>query len=186
MSQTNLTNQFLIAMPSLKDPNFEKTVTYICAHNEEGAMGIVINKPLGIELGEIFSQMDIKCDTSKAREKVVFQGGPVQIDRGFILHHSDCNWDSSITVSNNICVTTSKDILESIANGEGPDEAIIALGYAGWASGQLEQELMDNAWLNAPADVEILFNTPYEKCWHAAAEHMGVDIEKLSSDIGHA
>ncbi len=186
MSQTNLTNQFLIAMPSLKDPNFEKTVTYICAHNDEGAMGIVINKPLGIELGEIFSQMEIKCDISKAREKIVFQGGPVQIDRGFILHYSDSDWDSSIIVSDNIRVTTSKDILESIANGEGPDEAIIALGYAGWASGQLEQELMDNAWLNAPADIDILFNTPYKQCWHAAAEHMGVDIEKLSSDIGHA
>ena len=186
MSQTNLTNQFLIAMPSLKDPNFEKTVTYICAHNEEGAMGIVINKPLGIELGEIFSQMDIKCDLSRAKEKTVFQGGPVQIDRGFILHHSGCKWDSSISVSNSICVTTSKDILESIASGEGPDESLIALGYAGWGSGQLEQELMNNAWLNGPADIDIIFNTPHEQCWYAAAEHMGVDIERLSSDIGHA
>lgn len=186
MSHTNLTNQFLIAMPSLKDPNFEKTVTYICAHNEDGAMGIVINKPLGIDLDEIFKQMDIRSDINAAKKKTVFHGGPVHVDRGFILHHSGSEWDSSIIVSNDICVTTSKDILEAIAVGNGPDEALIALGYAGWASGQLEDELMNNAWLNGPASADIIFNTPHEECWHSAASRMGVDIERLSSDIGHA
>ncbi len=186
MQQTNLTNQFLIAMPSLKDPNFEKSVTYICAHNEEGAMGILINKPLGIDLGEIFEQMDIPVSNSEAHNKMIFHGGPVHTNRGFILHHASKEWDSSIIVSDEICVTTSKDILEAIATGNGPDEALIALGYAGWADGQLEQEMMDNAWLNGPANLEIIFNTPFEQCWQSAADHMGVDIEKISSDIGHA
>lgn len=186
MQQTYLTNQFLIAMPSLKDPNFEKTVTYICAHDEEGAMGIVINKPLDIDLAEIFEQMDIHADNPDANNKRVFQGGPVHTNRGFILHHASKEWDSSIVVSDEICVTTSKDILEAIATGNGPDESLIALGYAGWAGGQLEQEMMDNTWLSGPSDLEVIFNTPFEQCWQSAADHMGVDIEKLSSDIGHA
>lgn len=186
MEQTNLTNQFLIAMPNLKDPNFEKTVTYICAHNEDGAMGIVINKPLEIELGEILEQMEIPANNSDASNRKIFHGGPVHTDRGFILHHATKEWDSSIIVSKEICVTTSKDILEAIAVGDGPDESLIALGYAGWGSGQLEQELMDNAWLNGPADRDIIFNTPFEKCWQSAADKMGVDVDRLSSDIGHA
>ncbi len=186
MKNTNFTNQFLIAMPSLKDPNFEKTVTYICAHNEDGAMGIVINKPLDIELGDIFEQMDIESSNAIAKQKTVFQGGPVHIDRGFILHKNDSNWDSSIIVSDNISVTTSKDILEAIASGEGPEETLIALGYAGWGSGQLEDEMLHNAWLNGPADLEIIFNTPHEDCWQVAADHLGVDLDKLSTDIGHA
>ena len=186
MEQTNLTNQFLISMPSLKDPNFEKTVTYICAHNEDGAMGIVINKPLEIGLGEIFAQMDITIDNTSANNRPVFQGGPVQMDHGFILHQSSQEWDSSIVVSPDLTVTTSKDILEAMAGGEGPEESLVALGYAGWSAGQLEDELMANAWLTGPADSDIIFNTSSEQCWEAAAQHIGVDIEKLSSDIGHA
>lgn len=186
MKQTNLTNQFLISMPSLKDPNFEKTVTYICAHNEDGAMGIVINKPLEIGLGEIFAQMDIPIDNADANNKTVYQGGPVQIDHGFILHQSSHEWDSSIIVSPDLTVTTSKDILEAMAEGDGPDESLVALGYAGWSAGQLEDELMANAWLTGPADSDIIFNTSSEKCWEAAAQHIGIDLEKLSSDIGHA
>jgi putative transcriptional regulator len=186
MQQTDLTNQFLISMPSLKDPNFEKTVTYICVHNEEGAMGIVINKPLEIGLGEIFVQMDIPVHNSEANNKKIYQGGPVHIDHGFILHQTDKKWDSSIIVSSELCVTTSKDILEAIAEGEGPDESLIALGYAGWSAGQLEQELMDNAWLTGPVDTDIIFNTSSDECWQSAANHIGVDMDKLSSDIGHA
>ncbi len=186
MENTNLTDQFLIAMPSLKDPNFEKTVTYICAHNEEGAMGIVINKPLDIELGEIFEQMEINTSNAIAKQKPVYQGGPVHIDRGFILHKSATSWDSSIIVSDKISVTTSKDILEAMAQGEGPEDALIALGYAGWDSGQLEEEILHNAWLNGPADQDIIFHTPYQDCWHVAVKHLGVDLEKLSSDVGHA
>jgi putative transcriptional regulator len=186
MQQTNLTNQFLISMPSLKDPNFEKTVAYICAHNEEGAMGIVINKPLDIGLVEIFEQMEIPLTNPDANNKKIYQGGPVHTDRGFILHQTNKEWDSSIIVSDELCVTTSKDILEAIADGDGPDESLIALGYAGWSAGQLERELMDNAWLNGPADLEIIFNTLSEQCWQSAANHIGVDIDKLSPDIGHA
>lgn len=149
-------------------------------------MGIVINKPLEIELTEIFEQMDISANNPETNNKLIFHGGPVYTNRGFILHHAGKQWDSSIVVSDDICVTTSKDILEAIAKGEGPDESLIALGYAGWAGGQLEQELMDNSWLNGPSDLEILFSTPFELCWQTAADHMGVDIDRLSSDIGHA
>ena len=186
MQQTNLTNQFLIAMPSLRDPNFERTVTYICAHNEEGAMGIVINKPLDIELSEIFEQMKLPLDNPEACSKKIFQGGPVHTNHGFILHDTSHQWESSITVSEDICVTTSRDILEAMAKGSGPKKSLVALGYAGWAGGQLEQEILDNAWLSGPADRDIIFNTPSEQCWLLAADHMGVDIDKLSSDIGHA
>ena len=186
MQQTDLTNHFLIAMPSLRDPNFEKTVTYICAHNEEGAMGIVINKPLDIELGEIFQQMDISANNATVNNKMIFLGGPVHTDRGFILHQTNTEWESSIIVSDEMCVTTSKDILEAIAVGDGPSKSHIVLGYAGWAEGQLEQEIMDNAWLSGPADLDIIFNTPYDKCWNLAANNMGIDISKLSLDIGHA
>ncbi len=186
MQHTNLTNQFLISMPNLKDPNFEKTVTYICVHNEEGAMGIIINKPLDIGLSEIFEQMDIVVNNPEANNKKIYQGGPVHTDRGFILHQTSKDWDSSIIVSSDICVTTSKDILEAIAEGDGPNESLIALGYAGWSAGQLEQELMANTWLNGPANLEIIFNTSSDRCWQSAASNMGVDIEKLSSDIGHA
>lgn len=186
MQQTNLTNQFLISMPSLKDPNFEKTVTYICAHNEDGAMGIIINKPSEIGLDEIFQQMEIPFDNALTSNKLVYQGGPVHIDHGFILHETTKEWDSSIIVSSDLCVTTSKDILEAIAGGEGPDQTLIALGYAGWSAGQLEQEIMDNAWLSGPANLDIIFNTESDQCWQSAANYMGVDLDKLSSDIGHA
>lgn len=186
MQQTNLTDHFLIAMPSLKDPNFEKTVTYICAHNEDGAMGIVINRPLDIELGEIFDQMEITTSNISAKSKTIFHGGPVHTDRGFILHQANSEWESSIIVSDRICVTTSKDILEAIATGDGPADSHIALGYAGWGEGQLEREIMENAWLSGPADLDIIFKTPFSECWNQAAENMGVDISRLSSDIGHA
>lgn len=186
MQQTYLTNQFLISMPSLKDPNFEKTVTYICVHNAEGAMGIIINKPLDFGLGEIFKQMDISVKNPDINKQKIYHGGPVHTDQGFILHQTNKEWDSSIVVSSELCVTTSKDILEAIAEDNGPDESLVALGYAGWSGGQLEQELMDNTWLNGPADLEIIFNTSSEQCWQSAASHMGVDIDRLSSDIGHA
>ena len=186
MQHTDLTNQFLIAMPGLKDPNFEKSVTYICAHNPDGAMGIVINKPLDIELGQVFKQMQIKSDNRAACRKVICHGGPVHTDRGFILHHASRQWDSSFIVSEDICVTTSKDILEAMASGDGPEEALIALGYAGWTSGQLERELLANTWLSGPVDCNIMFNTPFEECWQSAAGRLGVDLDRLSPDIGHA
>jgi putative transcriptional regulator len=183
---TNLTNQFLIAMPGLMDPNFYQTVTYVCAHNEDGAMGIVINRPLDLALGDVLSQMNLKAVNSEVNSMPVYQGGPVQTDRGFVLHHPDSEWQSSINVSDEIGVTTSRDILQAIAEGRGPRYSLIALGYAGWAAGQLEQEIKENAWLSGPADTSIIFRTPSERRWESAARMLGVDLSKLSTDIGHA
>lgn len=186
MRSTNLTNQFLIAMPSLADPNFSQTVTYICAHNEDGAMGIVINRQLDIPLGEVFKQLDLEAENEDIESLPVYLGGPVQADRGFVLHNSDTEWQSSAHISNDIGIATSRDILEAIAHGKGPRESLIALGYAGWGAGQLEEEIKSNAWLSGPADIEIIFRTPCEERWNAAAKLLGVDIDTLSSDIGHA
>ena len=186
MQNTSLTNHFLIAMPGLADPNFYHTVTYICAHNEDGAMGIVINRPLGLSLGEVLEQMQIASGTTGIGDIPIYQGGPVQADRGFVLHQPLKTWDSCIEITGDMGMATSRDILNAIANGKGPEEVFIALGYAGWAPGQLEREIMENAWLNAPADTSIIFKTPVEQRWRTAASLMGVDLEKLSIDVGHA
>ena len=186
MRSSNLTNQFLIAMPSLADPNFSHTVTYVCAHNEDGAMGIVINRPLDMALGEVLRQMELESESDKVESMPVYHGGPVQTDRGFILHHSDTDWQSSIRISDSIGIATSRDILQSIAAGKGPSESLVALGYAGWGAGQLEEEIKENAWLSGPADLNVIFNTPSEKRWSAAAALLGVELDKLSHHIGHA
>lgn len=188
MLQTNLTNQFLIAMPSFKDKDFEKTVIYICSHEyEEGAMGIMINKPSPIKLDEVFKQLGIKHELKNPGEKAVFQGGPIQTERGFILYNSSLDKNAASTnIADDIYVSTSKEILSSIAKGDGPNDYLIALGYAGWAKGQLEKELMSNVWLNGSASLDVIFNTSHEKCWHEAAKHIGVSLDKLSYNIGHA
>jgi len=187
MQSTNLTNQFLIAMPGLTDPNFYQTVTYIFAHNDhDGAMGIVINRPLTIDLGELLTQIEMEPCNDLIEKTTVYQGGPVQIDRGFVLHRPDAEWDSSINISDSIGVTTSRDILQSIAKGKGPSNSLIALGYAGWAAGQLENEIMENIWLNGPADSDIIFKTPCADRWESSAAILGIDIEIMSSDVGHA
>ncbi len=186
MQSTNLTNQFLIAMPGLSDPNFHHTVTYICAHNEDGAMGIIINRPLDLMLAEVLDQMDITPSTDMVTHIPIYQGGPVQADRGFVLHQPIRKWEYSIEICGAIGIATSRDILRAIATGAGPEHSLIALGYAGWGAGQLEQEIKDNAWLNAPADASIIFNTPAELRWGAAAALAGVDLDKLSTDVGHA
>jgi putative transcriptional regulator len=186
MDNFDLTNQFLIAMPTMADPNFSKTVTYICLHNEDGALGIVINKPMTVELSEVFSQMEIACELSDASTQKIFDGGPVHQDRGFILHQPAMDWDSTIRVTPNIAVSTSRDVLEAIAAGRGPQECLVALGYAGWGAGQLEYEMGENAWLSGPANSDIIFTLPAKDRWHAAAMAMGVDIDALSGDIGHA
>jgi len=187
MRSTNLTNHFLIAMPGLQDPNFSRTVTYIFAHSdEEGAMGIVINRSLNIPLGEILAQMEIEPGSAAIENTLIYQGGPVQVDRGFVLHQSDRVWDSSLVITDQISVTTSRDILQSIAAGKGPVKALIALGYAGWGAGQLEQEILENAWLNVPADQDIIFDTPIEARWEMSAARLGIEFEKLSTHVGHA
>ncbi len=186
MRSSNLTNQFLIAMPGLMDPNFYQTVTYICAHNEGGAMGIVINRPLDMALGEVLVQMDMELTDQRVNEQPVYHGGPVHTDRGFVLHEPLSSWESSINVNDAVGVTTSRDILQAIARGGGPKESLVALGYAGWSAGQLEQEIMDNAWLSGPADADVIFKTPCEQRWQTAAALLGVDLNLISSDIGHA
>jgi putative transcriptional regulator len=186
MPAFDLTNQFLIAMPTLADPNFVRTVTYICAHNEEGAMGIVINRPLALELGEVLSQMDLKSDDPSISARPVFHGGPVHTDRGFVIHRPAREWNSTITVSPEVAVSTSRDILEAISQGAGPADSLVALGYAGWGAGQLEQEMAHNAWLSGPASLDILFTIPAEQRWTRAATLLGIDIGAISNDVGHA
>ena len=182
-----LVNHFLIAMPSLEDENFSQSVTYICEHNTEGAMGVTINRPSDILLQDILEQINIVAVTPEISHQTIFHGGPVQTDRGFILHNkTDKEWDSSLDITSNIQLTSSKDILKAIANNQGPEDALITLGYAGWGSGQLEQEIANNVWLSCPADSEIIFNTPIEKRWDSAASLLGIDLQLLSNDAGHA
>lgn len=182
----SLTNQFLIAMPSLDDPNFHGTVTLICDHGGHGAMGLIINRPLDINLGEVLGHMHLSTKADDVAQRPVFMGGPVQNDRGFVLHTAGGEWDSTLRIGDTLQVTTSKDILADLAKGEGPQQTFIALGYAGWGAGQLEQELADNAWLCGPADLHIIFDTPWQHRWKAAAALMGVDLSQLSDQVGHA
>ncbi len=183
---TNLTNQFLIAMPTLEDSNFEHAVTYICEHNENGAMGIVINRPAEIPLGEIFSQLEIPEPSYAAAHSPVYLGGPVQQERGFVLHNPMGIWESSFTVSDEVAITTSRDILAALAEERGPSHTLVALGYAGWGAGQLEREIAENAWMSAPASSQIIFHLPVDQRWKAAAAAAGIDISRISSDFGHA
>jgi putative transcriptional regulator len=182
----SLTNHFLIAMPQLQDPNFSRTVTYVCEHSEQGAMGIVVNRPMQLQLGEMLEQLDIHTTRRDALEMPVYLGGPVQTDRGFVLHSGDARWDSTLTIAPDVSVTTSKDILEAIADGQGPEHTLVALGYAGWAGGQLEDEISANAWLSGPATAEILFNRAPDERWQAAARLLGIDLNLLSAEAGHA
>jgi len=183
---TYLNNQFLIAMPSLFDPHFFHTVTYLCQHNQEGALGIVINRPTGMKLKDIFEQMKIECEFEPINATPIFAGGPVQQERGFVIH-SPCeqHWDSTIATAENINLTSSRDILEAIAKGQGPAQYLIALGYAGWSSGQLEKEIIENAWLNTPCGEAILYETPVNQRWNAAASQLGIDINRLTAPAGH-
>lgn len=181
-----LNNQFLIAMPAMDDPNFAQTVTLICEHSDRGALGIVINRPLPMTLGDVFEQLGLDATRSRVAGQPVLQGGPVQTERGFVLHAPTGKWESSLPFSERMHLTTSRDILDALAAGTGPDSAIIALGYAGWEAGQLEEEMARNAWLTVPADERLVFATPVEQRWHAAARLLGVDLLTLSSDAGHA
>ncbi len=187
MQETNnfLTEQCLIAMPALEDPNFSQTVTYLCQHSAEGALGIVVNRPLNMPLKEILDSMEITIEDQSVAEIPVFLGGPVQPERGFILHSPIGAWEGTLTVGHDIGLTASRDILTAIANGTGPEKILVALGYAGWGAGQLEQEIMENAWLTVPADSEILFDLPPAERWKAAAARIGINLDLLSSQAGH-
>lgn len=185
---TSLQDHFLIAMPSMMDPNFVKSVVYICEHTPDGAMGIVINLRLNIELGDVLENMNIQTQDRKLMHAPVLAGGPIQQERGFVIHRLNLkeHWESSLALNQKIGITTSKDILEAIADHHGPQDAIIALGYAAWESGQLEKEIAQNSWLCGPADPQILFDIPIEHRWRAAGALLGVDMDCLSLEIGHA
>ncbi len=182
----NLTHHFLIAMPAMADPNFANTLTYVCEHNPEGALGIVVNRRTDMTLSALFEQIQIPLDDSVLRERPVLFGGPVQIDRGFVLHRPIGNWQSTLAVTDDIGLTTSKDVLEAVGRGEGPTDMLVSLGYAGWSAGQLEQELAHNAWLTVEADPGVVFELAVEDRLPAAVRLLGIDISRLSDDVGHA
>ena len=181
-----LTNQLLIVMPAMGDPNFSQTVSLICNHSESGALGLILNKPLPMRMGEIFEQLEIELEPGPLSRRQVLRGGPLQTDRGFVVHRAGGEWDSTLKVSDKIHVTTSRDILAAMARGDGPLEAIVALGYAGWDGGQLEDEIKANAWLSAPADCGLIFDLPFEARWLAAGRLLGVELSRISSISGNA
>ncbi|MDX1500151.1 MAG: YqgE/AlgH family protein [Woeseiaceae bacterium] len=183
---TSLINQLLIAMPGMPDPNFSTTVTLICEHNDEGALGIVINRPLTLRLDGLFEQLDLKSQDPKTAETPVLLGGPVGPERGFVLHGNDATYENSIAVSSEINLTLSRDVLDAMAAGRGPKKTLVALGYAGWEAGQLENEMLANSWLSVPATTDIVFDTPFAERWTQAAQTLGVDMTKISPDAGHA
>ncbi|MFQ6004368.1 MAG: YqgE/AlgH family protein [Woeseia sp.] len=181
-----LNNQLLIAMPGMPDPNFNSTVTLICEHNDEGALGIIINRPLNLNLGGLFEQLSLEEADAAAAGRPVLNGGPVARERGFVLHNPGAEFESSMSVSADIQLTLSRDVLDSLAAGTGPDKTLVALGYAGWEPGQLEAEMLANTWLNVPASPEIVFDIPFADRWTHAAESLGIDISRMSPDAGHA
>lgn len=183
-----LENQFLIAMPQMLDSYFANTVTYLWKHNEQGALGIVINKPLQACISDIFDELDIECAVAEGpfRERHVLAGGPVERDKGFIIHDAGGNWESSVSVTPEISVCTSKTILQDIAKGDGPDNYVVALGCAGWEAGQLEREISENAWLTAPASSELIFSDDYAGKAHEAAAALGIDLQQISPEAGHS
>ena len=185
-SRVNLTHHFLIAMPSMADPHFAHTLIYVCEHNAKGALGIVVNKPIDMTLSSLFEQINVPLGDSELREARVHYGGPVQIDRGFVLHRPLGSWQSTLAISDDLGLTTSKDILEAVGHGEGPENVLISLGYAGWSADQLEQEIGQNAWLTVAADSDVLFAEPAETRLPAAMKLLGIDFSRLSDAVGHA
>jgi len=191
LENVNLTGQFLIAMPSMTDPYFSKTLTYICTHNSDGAMGVVINRPIELNVASLFKQMKLEIEFSTFLEKPLHFGGPVQQERGFILHTPHAEYNSTLLVNNSIALTTSKDILEAAANHDAPEKMLIALGYAGWTAGQLEDEISKNAWLNMETQQlnelhALIFDAPNDDKFDLAMRMMGLNLANLSDIAGHA
>lgn len=186
--QNSLENHFLIAMPQLQDAYFANSVTYLWRHNQDGALGIVINKPTGASMADIFNELDIACpiDATEFKNRPVLAGGPVERDKGFIIHDSRFSWESSISVSSTLSICTSREILQDIAIGKGPEHFLLALGCAGWDAGQLEQEIVDNAWLTVPANDELIFSQDYKNKRSSAAALLGIDLNQLSPEAGHS
>ncbi|CZF78828.1 hypothetical protein GMA8713_00731 [Grimontia marina] len=186
----NLKNHFLVAMPSMADERFQQSVVYMCEHNEDGAMGLVINQPINISIANMLDQIEVEREQDVTHpvslDQPVLFGGPVSEDRGFVLHKNPKLFGSSVQLSDELTVTTSKDILSILGTTEEPEQFIVALGYAGWDAGQLEQELAENSWLTIEADPKVIFETPINERWEKALKQMGIDALNLSTDIGHA
>ncbi len=173
-------------MPAMVDPNFAKTLTFICEHNEHGALGVVVNRPTDMHLHALLEQIEINPLADACEAGIVYYGGPVQMDRGFVLHAPLGAWQSTLAVDQEIGLPTSKDILQAVARGSGPRQMLVTLGYAGWAPGQLEHEIAQNAWLTVRADAKVMFDLPPEQRLHAAMNLLGIDYAMLSDDAGHA
>ena len=182
----NFGNHLLIALPALRDSQFERSVTLICQHDADGAMGVIVNRPSDYTVGEVLQQMGVASDNDALKAQVVLAGGPVHPERGCVLHEGDRTWDSSLEVGNGLYLTTSRDVLEAMARGEGPAQALVALGCAGWGAGQLEQELVDDSWLLVPNRRDVLFQLPMALRWQSAAGSIGVDLLNHASHSGHA
>lgn len=182
----SLRNHFLIAMPGLRESPFANSVTYICDHDSGGAMGLVINRTMEISLSEVFDQMELEYNHEEVGRIPILAGGPVSTQRGFVLHPTGGHWQSSMQIAPEISLTASRDIITALASGEGPQSPLFVLGYAGWDNDQLEQEIRENSWLTVPADFDILFNTPIEQRWVAAARSLGVDMNLMPTTAGHA
>jgi putative transcriptional regulator len=182
----SLQDHFLIAMPAMEDPNFNTTVTYLCKHDAEGALGVIINRPSDTTLGEVLAQFSLTAREGAHALQPVLRGGPVEPERGFVLHRSTKKYDATLDPGGEIKVTLSSDILSAVARGEGPEPMVVALGYAGWDRGQLEAELLANAWLTVAAEPALIFETPFEQRWAAAVALLGVDVHQITSYAGHA
>ena len=189
-SPINLTNQFLIAMPGMVDGNFAGTVVYLCEHNDKGALGLVINRPIDINLKHLFEKVDLSLDRSDLAERPVYLGGPVQTERGVVLHESlddeGGHYNSTLKIEGGLEMTTSRDVLEALSNGAGPRKVFITLGYSGWTAGQLEEEISRNGWLNVDADPDVIFDTPVEQRYDKALSLLGIDRNFLMGEAGHA
>lgn len=188
MQNIDLTNHFLIAMPAMADPFFSKTLTYICEHSEQGALGLVVNRPIDLTIQELFDQLGISGDDENLGQSHVMFGGPIQLDRGFVLHQPVGKWQSTMIVDSTqgLALTTSLDILQAVGTGQSPNQLMVALGYSGWAPGQIEHEIAQNAWLTVPALPSIIFELPSEERLSAAVHLLGIDFACLSDEAGHA
>lgn len=182
----NLTHHFLIAMPNMVDSNFARTLTYIAEHNDQGALGVIVNRPIDMTLAALLDRIDVPLQDPELGLQPIYFGGPVQTDRGFVLHRPAGDWQSNLRVNDEVGLASSRDILEAVGAAGSPTDFIVTLGYAGWAAGQLEQELADNAWLTVPADMAIVFDLPPEERLAAAMQALGVDFARLSEVAGHA
>lgn len=186
MQSMNLTNHFLIAMPAMDDPYFSKTLIYIAEHNDQGALGLIVNRPIDMDLATLFDKIEEPLESPNVGKLPVYFGGPVQTDRGFVLHRPIGNWQSTLAVTPEVGLTSSRDVLQAVGKEGQPSEIMVTLGYSGWGAGQLENELSQNAWLTVPADPRILFELPFEERLPSAMEILGVDFANLSEDAGHA